>query len=83
MFSSNYQISLIKNTQSNFEIAASAKKYKKVKLKMNEDEIFLCKFLFWCGCIYHICNLLSNVFLDKYGLSSNNFHTHLSPLSEV
>ena len=41
MFSSNYQISLTKNTHSNFEIVASEQKYKKIKPKMNEHEIFL------------------------------------------
>ena len=32
-------------------------------------------------CVSHICNLLCNIVLDKYGLSSNNFHTLLSPLN--
>ena len=36
MFSSNYQISWMKNTQSKFYITTSEEKFKKVKLKMNE-----------------------------------------------
>ena len=41
MFSLSYQISLPKNTQSKFQITASEEKYKKLKLQMNEHEIFL------------------------------------------
>ena len=48
---------------------------------MNEVEIFCGSFPFWCACVSHICNLLCNIFLDKYGLSSNSFYTLPSPLN--
>ena len=48
---------------------------------MNEHKIYLRQASFWCTCVSHICNLLCNIVLEKYGLSSNNFHTLLSPLN--
>ena len=77
----NYQISLMKTTQVKFSIITSKEKYKKVKwLNM---KYFCGKLSFLCTCISHIGNLLCNVFLDKYGLSSNNFHTLLSALNRL